>query len=335
MTERSTADRITVAEARAADITDEWCTLLAACEPAYPFQHPFWHAAWWSIFGKDRAPLLVSVRAGDRLVGLAPLARDGDRLTLAGDPDICDYMDLVVARDADDEVYARLLDTLEPEPWRELVLWGLPEDARTLRAVPALAARRGWQVEEDFEAVCPRVPLAPTWEQYLATLTKKDRHELRRKLRRFAEAGAGMGLAVLTAPADVAAGLDDFIRLLTISRQDKRRFMTPAMEQFFRTMATALAARGMVRLYFVELDGRRVAALLGFDTGPELLLYNSGYDPAYAHASVGLVSKALALRAALEDGKQVFDFLRGAEPYKYDLGARNREVRTLTVRRER
>lgn len=326
-------DRITVFEATPGEVADEWCALARSRVPSYPFLYPAWHAVWWERFSAGRTLILLAVRDNGRLAALAPLMRDGDRLTLAGDAEICDYMDLVVAPDAPEEVYARLLDGLAAVPWREVTLWGVPADSRTLAVLPKLAAARGWTVEDEFEAVCPRVALPDSWDGYLASLSKKDRHELRRKMRRFVEAGAGMAIETLAEPGDVAEGLDDFIRLHTISRHDKREFMTAQMEDFFRAMAVDLAKRGLVRLLFVQLDGTRVAGLLAFDTGDELLLYNSGYDPAYAHASIGLVSKALALRAAITDGKRVYDFLRGAEPYKYDLGAVDREVRTLTIRR--
>lgn len=316
------------------DLTEEWCTVLAASERSVPFQHPAFQIAWLDSFGARAAYHVVTVRdAAGRLQALAPFVASGDRLTLGGDPEIFDYMDIAVAAGADDSVYGRLLDAVAALPWRELALWGLPEGCRTLRVLPELARQRGWTAEEDFEAVCPRVPLPEDWDAYLATLGKKDRHELRRKMRRFQEAGAGMQVARLSAPEEVRAGLDDFIHLHTISRHDKRQFMTPQMEAFFRRMAVDLAAYGLVRLFFVELDGRRVAGLLAFDTGSELLLYNSGYDPAYSYASVGLVSKALTLQAAIAEGKAVFDFMRGAEPYKYDMGAKDLEVHTLTISR--
>ena len=66
--------------------------------------------------------------------------------------------------------------------------------------------------------------------------------------------------------------------------------------------------------------------MLCFEVAGELLLYNSGYDPAYASLSVGLLSKALCLRDALERGLRAVDFLRGHEPYKYDLGGRDQPV---------
>jgi CelD/BcsL family acetyltransferase involved in cellulose biosynthesis len=100
-----------------------------------------------------------------------------------------------------------------------------------------------------------------------------------------------------------------------------------------RRMVAAMAAEDRIELVFLTLGGVRTAAVLCFREPEETLLYNSGYDPAYAYLSVGLLSKALALRKAIEEGKKRFDFLRGPEPYKYDLGARDLAVYRCTVRR--
>jgi len=83
----------------------------------------------------------------------------------------------------------------------------------------------------------------------------------------------------------------------------------------------------------LELEGKRVAALFCFEDDEELLLYNSGYDPQYAHLSVGLLSKATCLRGAIEAGKQRFDFLRGCEPYKYDLGGKDLPVYRCLIKK--
>lgn len=321
-------------ETQAQEIAEDWCRLLGASGRRSPFLHPAWHAVWSQSFpAAEGERFLLTVRDGAHLRFVVPLERRGAHLALAGDHQVCDYMDIIATPEADGAAWSRLLDELAALPWQELVLWGLPEDSPTRQIVPWLAAARGWSVEDALEAVCPRVALPNSWDDYLATLSKKDRHELRRKLRRFQEAGSTLRVATLTRPDAVRANLDDFIRLHTASRQDKREFMTPQMEAFFRAMAVALAAHGLVRLSFVELDGARVAGLLAFDAGDALLLYNSGYDPALAHASVGIVSKALLLREAIAEGKRWFDFLRGAEPYKYDLGGKDYEVHTLTVRR--
>ncbi|MBM3944485.1 MAG: GNAT family N-acetyltransferase, partial [SAR202 cluster bacterium] len=127
--------------------------------------------------------------------------------------------------------------------------------------------------------------------------------------------------------------MDDFFRLMRTSREDKREFLTPERERFFRAVAEACTERGHFCLSFLELDGKRVAACIAFDYGDAYLLYNSGYDPDYASLSVGLINKALCLKDAIEAGKRTFDFLKGSERYKFDLGGVNQHLFRIEVTR--
>ena len=52
-----------------------------------------------------------------------------------------------------------------------------------------------------------------------------------------------------------------------------------------------------------------------------------------AELAVGLASKALVLQDAIENGYGCIDFLRGHEPYKYDLGGVDRNVYRCLVTR--
>ena len=104
-----------------------------------------------------------------------------------------------------------------------------------------------------------------TWEDYLASLGKKDRHELRRKIRRLYDSGASVEFDVYSTQQDVVAAMDDFLALHTQSRQDKTDFMTPEMESFFRRMASALAAEGLVRLFMLRINGKPAATVLPTD----------------------------------------------------------------------
>ena len=109
--------------------------------------------------------------------------------------------------------------------------------------------------------------------------------------------------------------------------------MTAERERFFVDAAVELASRGQLKLSFLALDGVQVASCMSFDYGDSYLLYNSGYDPAFSHLSVGILNKALSIKEAIGAGKHFFDFLRGTERYKYNLGAEDRAVYRLTVRR--
>ena len=310
----------------------EWRALLPRASVNKVFASPTWLRVWWDEFGGDREAVLLSVRRGQELVGVAPLMREDSRLTFAGDTEICDYMDFTAVAGAEQAVLTAVLRSLGEEPWRELVLWAVRDDSPTLRALPAVCAELGLSLQVELEDVCPRVSLPGSWEEYLAGLDKRDRHELRRKLRKLPQGGQ-VGLEVLEAPAQVELALDNFLRLHGAARSEKAAFMTERMARFFRQMVSALAQEGLVHLCFLTLDRVRVAAVLCFRAEEELLLYNSGYDPAYAGLSVGILSKALALRRAIEEGRKRFDFLRGAEPYKYDLGAENLNVYRCIIHR--
>lgn len=297
------------------------------------FLHPVWLQTWLSEFGDRCEPCLI-VADGSDMIGAAPLMRVEERLTFIGDASICDYMDFVVDPDAGERAYAALWRQIEREAWEELDLWGLPAQSPTREAVKRLAKNAGLQVQEELEAVAPRISLPGSWEDYIASLGKKDRHELRRKLRRVFDSGGSVRLDVLEEQAEVATAMPTFLELHTGSRLDKMGFMTDGMASFFRRMASALAAEGLVRLFMLRINARPAAAVFCFDAGSSLYLYNSGYDPAFAGLSVGLVSKALCIRWAIENGKSTLDFLRGNEAYKYDLGAVDQEIYKIVVRRQ-
>lgn len=316
-------------------LEQEWAELAGRIPRPLPFHSPTWHRVWWSHFGDGRRPLYAAVREDGALTGVVPLMEDGDTLALAGDPEICDYTDIPIGTSNPDALLPGVLDALEPLPWQTLHLWGLPEESPALTAARDWAQARGLETEVDFEAVCPRVPLTGDWDTYLASLSKKDRHELKRKMRRFQEAGAEVSIRTLATPAEIDAALETFLHLHRVSRHDKAQFMTSRMEAFFRDMSVGLAQEDLVRLYLIEVDAHPAAALIAFRSGDELLLYNSGYDPAYSQSSVGIVSKAMTLQTAIAEGVSTLDFLRGAEPYKYDLGGTDRIVRQMWVRRER
>lgn len=322
-----------VAAAELSGLEEEWRTLLPKSAVHSVFLDPTWLRVWWEEFHDGRALSLLTVRRDGQLVGVAPLMREARRLLLAGDTQICDYMDITIAQGEEEGVLAALLRALAEQEWDEWVFWGIPAYSPTLRLLPAIAGALGLEVTVEVEDVCPRVELPSSWEDYLASLSKKDRHELRRKLRRLANAEASVELLDYRTAVEVEAQLDDFLRLHGASRHEKAEFMTERMARFFRRIAVALAEQGLVRILRLEVGGANAAALLCFDCGDELLLYNSGYEPALASLSVGFLSKALGLRRAIEEGKRCFDFLRGSEPYKYDLGAKDLPVYRCVVRR--
>ncbi len=284
-----------------------------------PFGLPPWLKAWWTACGQGWTPYLLSIRVGDCLVGLAPLMRQGREVRMMGGPDVCDHMDFVVAPDHAHEFYSALLDHLAADGVERLTLWSVREDASAMTALRAAAEGWGARVRSEPHGQSFAMPLPATWEEYLQRLSGKERHETRRKLRRL-EAAGQVTLRCVRTPAALPPALETFMRLFRANRADKAAFMTEVRAQFFRDLTLGMAASGLLRLYFLDLDGRPIAASLCFEHNGAVYLYNNGYDDAYRSLSAGLLGKVLTIRESIRAGCRSYDFLKGSEAYKRRLG---------------
>lgn len=312
-----------------AAFTPEWADLHARIPGATAFEHPAWFAVWLRHFGKGCLPVFLSVRRGDDLVGAAALDMERAEARELGDHNVRDYGGPLALPGEELAVAAGILEWLREDLTPAVTFWGLPADSPMLGALRE-AAELGWSFEERPEAVCPGIDLPATFEEYVASLSKKDRHELRRKLRNFASAGNAHFEPYHALP-EIESRLERFFELMRISRGDKDEFLTPPMEAFFRDLVGTFAPLEMLSLGVLTLDGAEVAMTLSFENSEGLYLYNSGYDPQFAHLAVGLVSKAMAIEDAIERGKRRFDFLRGDEEYKRRLGGVERHVVTIRL----
>ena len=202
-------------------------------------------------------------------------------------------------------------------------------------AFARLDRERGWMTVLEREEVCPVTTLADTRDidEFLATLGKKERHEVRRKVRR-AEA---VGEVALVDSENPLADLDAFIDL-----HQKRWGVdglfpdTPGGEQsrvFIRRLFEAFGPDDALRLAFLTVGGRRIAAGISFETADTVYYYNAGVDPDARELSPGVLMVERYVRRALEKGIRTLDFLRGDESYKYEWGAVDHPIQRLLVRR--
>jgi len=266
------------------------------------------------------------------VAAIASLAKSGDTVSFVGSQDTFDYNDFLIKRGYEEGFYETLLQCLDEQDCRMLRLDSLIEGSTTLEHLPEMARSRGYTVEVEQEDVTSGVDLPGTWDEYLGLLNKKDRHELRRKLRRMDNQTDWKWYSI-SEPAQVAERLGEFISLMRLSRSDKDEFMTPERERFFHNITQRMAELDQLQLYFLDMDGATVATSLCFDYRGSRLLYNSGYNPEYGYYSVGLLLNAMCLKDAIDQGLTYFDFLRGPEPYKAHLGGQQRSLYQMVVKK--
>ena len=319
-------------------LSPEWAALYRQTPAALPFSHPAWHEAWLRHCGADAFPVFLALRepADDDgeapLVGVIPIDVGGAEPRFLGDPDLSDHSGALVARGQEAGAAAALIEWLMEDLASGFEAWGLPAPGSHRSALIAAAGRYGWSASEEPEAVTPMVELPDTWDAYLAALPKKHRHELRRKLRNLERAGE-VGFVSATEPGEVAEAVEGLLAMMRESREEKAAFLTPEREAFFRDLATGLSEHGLARISMLTFDGRPAARIFALEGGGATMLYNSGFDPTLSSLAVGLLSKALLVRDAIERGRDAVDFLRGTEPYKRHLGGHPRDILRLRLSR--
>ena len=196
------------------------------------------------------------------------------------------------------------------------------------------ADRHGWEVAREQEEVCPVLRADDwDWETYLQTLSTKDRHEVRRKLRRAESAGP----VEFEEVHDPSNAVDEFIALhqarwgaegLFPDTEGGRR-----SRDFFRRLAELEGPDGVLRIGRLKVSGRVVFMCVGFHQDRTVYYYNAGNDPEAQALSPGIIGVAYYLQHEMAEGTRVFDFLRGNEGYKYRWGAQDEPIHRLIVTR--
>jgi CelD/BcsL family acetyltransferase involved in cellulose biosynthesis len=288
--------------------------LAPAADLVGPFpQRPFLEA-WWRRRGRGE-PLIAGTAEGLVAACVGP---DG-AVEFMGEADLTDYHAPLGPAAAD--AVAALVAGLRPGA--RLRFDSLPAEAAVV--VAAGCSRAGAEVTSQAHTVTVVLDLPSSYEDYLVGLDAKERHEVRRKRRRF-EASLGPGRLVEAG----SSGLPAFAAMHRAAAGAKGGFLTEEMEAFF---ADLLGVPGARLDLLVGGEGGPVAAAFGFQEEGAYYLYNSAYDPAAAGTSPGVVLVDLLVQRAIEAGLARFDFLKGDEAYKFRLGGRARPLFTVEGRR--
>lgn len=278
----------------------EWDALWRGDANATPFQSPHWLLPWWERFGSGELAVIahresVALRA---VVPLYVMREDDESLGMLIGTGISDYLDAI--GNAED-----LLGSLASI---DCQLW----DLQQLRpSSPLLKAPTTLSDNIEEQDACPVVALAE--------LTRRRNISY---YRRHANA---------TYESATAANLDellDALFALHAARWESRGLpgvlADPLTQDFHRDVARRMLGAGALRMYAMRIDARIVAIFYGFAHAGVSYFYLGGHDPAHDKLSVGTLVLAHAIDEAAREGQTTFDFLRGAEEYKYAWGARDR-----------
>jgi CelD/BcsL family acetyltransferase involved in cellulose biosynthesis len=330
---RVRVDVITTCDA-ASTLASEWRDLMtrARSTGVTPFQRPEWLLPWLRIFTSEPdqgQPFIITVRDGDgpndRLIGLLPAVRvSPSHLELAGG-DISDYRTPIV--DGSAEAQPKACDALREAIAREGFSCAFDDVPPHSPWIEAVQGDPDWHVEPG--CVCPVVSLPGSADAWMDALPNGLRRNIRRYGQRLADEDGTIACKTLTRDADPAAVEAALAALFrTHGRRWHERAETGVLldhhiRRFHQLSTPALLSSGVLRLHTLSTASTIIAVMYVMVQDQRAYAYISGFDPDSSHFSPGMLLTAYAMQHAIEDGCAIFDFLRGAESYKYTWGAVN------------
>jgi hypothetical protein len=301
------------------------------------FQNIWYLETFAKHFCQESEIILLGIFKEKEFIGYGAFERVENKILLLGMKPILKYGELTdyggiyfreEGRSEIVEVWRKIWQWFKQSSFSYLELDYLREDSQLYKAIGSGEPIFDSQNSQEQE-VSPYIDLPKTWDEYLASLGRKDRKELKRKMKRLNTVENFHICRGETLKTD----FDEFIRLHRLSDPRKKKFMSEEMKAFFWDLFRVKKDRWKTNLCFLRIDNKNVAALMTFEFEDEILAYNSGYDPQYNYYSVGLLLHAFKIKQAVEEKKKIYDFLRGEERYKYDLGAKNLKLYKVVISR--
>jgi CelD/BcsL family acetyltransferase involved in cellulose biosynthesis len=305
-----------------------------------PFLTWSWIQAAWTRTTPDRMPLLLCAFTGGReLAGVMPLSIRREGLArvcrfLADDTVGSDYLDALVDPEHADAVRQALVGQLMALARTEFDALDLREmlDGSPMVTLLEEQARSGGLSPERVAGYrCPYIAISGDFATYLKGVSRSD--NLKRKKKQL-EKMPGFAFKVAEGTDAIDAALTEFFRLHAArwaSDGGSQGITGPRVEAFHREVVKRFADEQRVRLYTLEVEGKAIASVYMLGSGATRYFYQSGYDPAFAKQSPGLVLLAKTIEDAFTEGAKEYDFLHGSEPYKFEWATSERATVTIAM----
>ncbi len=314
---------------RLEELKDVWNELLFSSEQNCIFFTHEWISSWWKCFSEDNSlEILIFKDEEGSLEGIAPLMIKNKILRFIASQEVSDYCDVIMPKERRREFYENLLSYFKKNysDVAKIELMNLKASSPTLSFLPGLAEEHGYSSSFTETEVAPLLELPSSYEDYMKGLSKKNRHELRRKLKRI-ESLEGVKITKITDTRELQSSLKTFIALHKEGSPSKERFWEKkGMPGFFQEIASRLAFQKWAELNFLFYEDRIMAALLNFSYADTIYFYNVAFHKDFSRYSPGLFLFNHCLKQAISEGKKKADFLRGGEKYKYYFGAEDSKI---------
>ncbi len=321
-----------------------WTSLLEKSKSDTVFLSWKWMYTWWEYFQESRQLFILTVYdEKGKLVGIAPLCINKKRIGgipllnyikfLGTLPISSDHLDFIILKGMERKVLGAIVEYLFQEKrWDYCLLTNVPMTSLTGRLLKEIMGNRPFQTE--ISQVCPYIQLPDQIEEFYSSLSSNMRNTIKRRRRNLQKSYTGFEFVTFENPDDTNNAMERLFKLhgkKWTAVKHKGNFVRKDVRGFHKKIAKIFLNADMLRLYFLKVQGKDVAALYTFKYNHKLFYYQGGWDPEWAKDRVGSILTNLVIEDAIKKGYSEYDFLRGTEEYKTRLTDKKREEMDIFI----
>jgi CelD/BcsL family acetyltransferase involved in cellulose biosynthesis len=309
-------------------LSQRWTQLAAA---GTPMEHFIWSGAAAQTFALNGLRVFALERDG-RVCALAPFVVRGALLP---------RLEVLGARETG-EPFAPIHEDAAAlrELLVELVAAGTPlhvervfADSPLLAGLRAACGARAVAITRPAPG-CPRIVLDASWRQPERHPSVARRSDLRRKQRYAQRLGKVTFEALTPAPERLEPLLDEAFRVEAAGWKGKAGsalLQNRRTGAFYRRHAAAACTRGILRMFFMRIDGCAVATVIALECAERLWTLKIGYDESFGRCSPGALLTCYTIAWAAEHGLRSYEFLGAPAAWTRDWTRDERSCVSLRI----
>lgn len=338
-------------------LRDGWKRLiLNSCNPCIT-QSWEWMKTWWDVYGKERELLVLCAYQDDKLVGIAPLSVGKERIShfkclkyktiwflgsgkIKARGVVSDYLDFIVEKGNEVFCIKGFIGYLSNHiSWDEIILENISAESASPVLLQRFAQEYGLKLSIVSRTSSILIKLPNTWGDFLQSISGGLRYKIKRGRKEFEKLSGTYHL--VKDEEELPEAFSDLERLHQYRWKSKGgagAFSSPEWKKFHNTLMPRLLKKGQLRLSFLKLDGKAVAANYNFAFDNKIHFFQSGLIPhKNKHIRLGLLLHSYCIEEATNEGFKEYDFLQvgtSGPGYKGMWSDYSRDLLTIRIARE-
>jgi CelD/BcsL family acetyltransferase involved in cellulose biosynthesis len=320
------------------EISASWNNLLVQSRSNNIFLTWEWLFSWAETFLNEKRTLFIlAVQKSDtgEIIGIAPWCIHHitssfltiKQIEFLGTPEAgSDYLDVFSQIGKEGIVTLRIYDFLLEEAallWDSIMLNDMPSNSLFYLHFQEKISQEGKFSEVTGGAYCPRVHIPTNLDEYFRQLSPNRRQQYRRHARLLEKDGE-VAHQTFSGESTVEA-LDPFFKFYS----EQTGYDGKALHLLMKKFSSRCPDQNCVQVDFLRSNKHDIAAFLHLRYKDTVSLFLLAVDKAYnPKISIGNILVGRCVENAQRQKALIYDFLKGAEPYKFHWA--NNGTRSIT-----